>query len=176
VKEDPEPFKDLDAENLPRIDVEALTKLARETKAHGERATPGPWLQATHVGEPRALVAQHDMRASLLALDRDGMAIVGTVLDAVAIAHARTAAPALADAVLALLDCMQRVARWNLLYPVGTKVRVRRLVDGHVEGTAETTSAAWVDPQHGWAMIRISDNGALVLVDCLEPIEEETRR
>ena len=59
-------------------------------------ATPGPWRQATHVGEPRAIVAESRPMASLLALDVDGMAIVDSEADAALIVEACNAVHAMA--------------------------------------------------------------------------------
>jgi hypothetical protein len=57
-------------------------KTLDELDALYAEATGGPWRQAHHVGEPRALVAAARPRDSLLALDVEGMAIVGTAPDA----------------------------------------------------------------------------------------------
>lgn len=75
-----------------------LTKEQRDAiRARVDAATKGPWLQAHHVDEPRALIAADRPAESLLALDRDGMAIMDKVADAAFIASARSDVPALLD-------------------------------------------------------------------------------
>lgn len=68
-------------------------KRQKEIEGRAAKATAGPWLQAVHVDEPRALVSITNMQRSLLALDSDDMAIVGTEADAAFIAHARADIP-----------------------------------------------------------------------------------
>jgi hypothetical protein len=66
-------------------------------------ATPD-WTQAHHIDEPRAVVSLDDMNLSLLALDRDGMAIFDRVEDARFAVAARTGWPRDAARVAALVD------------------------------------------------------------------------
>lgn len=66
----------------PKPDIAAI-------RARLEAATPGPWAQPIDE-EPRAIVAAKRPMFSLLALDRDGMAIVDKKADADLIAHAPT--------------------------------------------------------------------------------------
>jgi len=75
---------------MTELDLDALELLHQQ-------ATPGPWLQATHVDEPRAICAARSMRSSLLGLDRDGMAILDDEADAALIVALRNAAPALLE-------------------------------------------------------------------------------
>lgn len=63
------------------------------------KATPGPWMQAEHVGEPHAIVADEHPFVSLLGLHND-QAIVSEMGDAALVA----AAPDLAATVVALHD------------------------------------------------------------------------
>ncbi len=82
-------------------DDSKLCNLA-EIMALADAATPGPWLQAHHIGEPRALVSERDKSLSLLALDRDGMAIVDSEADARFIVAAREIVPAMAAELAAM--------------------------------------------------------------------------
>lgn len=94
-----------------------------EIKARNAARTPGPWQQATHVGEPRALVAAAAPRRSLLGLDRDGMAIVDRAADAAFIAHA----PEDIDALVAEVERMHALlagAGVETLTVLGTGVAV----------------------------------------------------
>lgn len=78
--------------------------LAEEVLRLDQAATPGPW--ETPFGDG-ALAACQAPTESLLALDVDGMAVVGTFADAALIAAYRTAAPELAREVLQLQESLE---------------------------------------------------------------------
>lgn len=59
----------------------------KKDKAICEAATP-EWRQAHHVREPKGITSARDMGMSLLALDRDGMAIFDREADACAAVNA----------------------------------------------------------------------------------------
>ena len=65
-----------------------------EIEGHANAATPA-WTLALHIDEPRAIVSADDMSVSLLALDRDGMAIFDRVEDARFAVEAREIVPRL---------------------------------------------------------------------------------
>lgn len=65
-----------------------------------QAATKGPWCQAIHVNEPRALVSSMKMGTSLLSIDLDGMAIVDRAEDAQFIVVARNILPRLLAEVM----------------------------------------------------------------------------
>jgi hypothetical protein len=91
------------------VDIETMVKRANEAKARAAAATEDPWLQGFHVGEPRAIVAAHEEDVSLLALDRDGMAVMSKAVDAAFVVAARRDVPELADDVLALVAEVSRL-------------------------------------------------------------------
>jgi hypothetical protein len=85
----------------------AIEKTAARVLRMSEEATPGPWYR--HPDVPNAIVTPHQPHESLLALDIDGMAIIDVDADAVFIAAARTAAPALARYVAAVAPLVERL-------------------------------------------------------------------
>lgn len=74
------------------------------------KSTTLPWLQATHVGEPRAIVSARNPGMSLFGLDKDGMAIVYEEDDADLIAAAVNALTDLLDDVERLHEALQALA------------------------------------------------------------------
>lgn len=76
-----------------------VTDPVEEARALLADATPGPWCNGDHVGEPRAICPMVSRMDSLLGLDRDGMAIVVRAADAALIAAAPRLLAALADEV-----------------------------------------------------------------------------
>ena len=99
-----------------------ISKSERERdKAICEAATR-QWRQAHHVGEPRAIYRAKYMDLSLLALDRDGMAIFAREADAAAAVNAVNRLPVyIADA-----EEMERRIR----IVEGTAAELRRLAPG----------------------------------------------
>lgn len=69
----------------------SLLDTARRLVQLGEAATSGPWMQATHVDAPEALVTKARPNESLLGLDVDGMAIFMNKHDCAMVAAARDA-------------------------------------------------------------------------------------
>lgn len=63
------------------VDLDAWRAEAGACAPLDAAASPA-WVQAHHIDEPRAIVSADDMTRSLLALDRDGMAIFDRVEDA----------------------------------------------------------------------------------------------
>ena len=80
-----------------------LIARAQAVLAVAENMTPGPWLTAEHVGEPRAIVAAEKPDLTLLGLDVDGMAIVSSRRDATGIVTLRNDAPAVIRDLIARL-------------------------------------------------------------------------
>jgi len=66
-----------------------------EIEARVSAASAGPWMQAHHIDEPRAIVPRSRPNHSLLAVDRDGMAIFDRAEDAAFTVAAREDIPAL---------------------------------------------------------------------------------
>lgn len=64
-------------------------------------ATPRPWKDGTHVGEPKALTTEASPMDSLLMLDKDGMAVFAREEDCAFTVGARTALP---DALEAMAE------------------------------------------------------------------------
>lgn len=83
-------------------DQEMDTAALADLGALADAATARPWMQARHIDEPRAIVAQSRPMHSLLGLDRDGMAIVDREADAAFIVAAVNAHDALAAEVVRL--------------------------------------------------------------------------
>lgn len=69
-----------------------------------DAAASPAWVQAHHIDEPRAIVSADDMTRSLLALDRDGMAIFDRVEDARFAVAARDGWPRDAARVVVLCE------------------------------------------------------------------------
>lgn len=82
------------------VDVAELRRLLA-------KGTRGPWLQGTHVDEPRALVSIEALDVSLLGTDADGMAVVEDEADAALICAAINALPDLLDEVERLRDALE---------------------------------------------------------------------
>lgn len=59
-----------------------------EARGLSESATARPWMQATHIEEPRAIVACARRNHSLLGIDRDGMAVFDRADDAAFVVRA----------------------------------------------------------------------------------------
>jgi hypothetical protein len=85
-----------------------LEERARELAAVVAEATPGSWLQPLE-DEQRAIVSSRDPDASLLGLDRDGMAIFYREEDATFVVVARSSAPTLSTHALALVAEVRRL-------------------------------------------------------------------
>lgn len=119
------------------MNLEELKRLATEAKARAEKATPGPWHAFYHdnddeLGDVAFCVAAHDpaMMEDYVLLSVDGCDREDEreqwPLDVEFAAAARTDVPALADAVLALVAELERVAaRVDDVYQAAVAVHER---------------------------------------------------
>ncbi|NUP08429.1 MAG: hypothetical protein HOW73_20455 [Polyangiaceae bacterium] len=101
-------------------------------------ATVGPWDQAHHIEEQRAIVARALPCVSLLGLDVDGMAIVGEEVDAALIVEARNALRPLIEEVRKLRqqnEALERGRQQSKLIE-GLPVPAAHWEKVHAEGNA----------------------------------------
>lgn len=93
-----------------RAAIEKAVLKANAMAARAAEASP-EWIQAAHIGEPRAIVSAPRRMENLLGLDSDGMAIFQRAEDAHFAAAARTDVPTAAATMLDLAARLERTTR-----------------------------------------------------------------
>lgn len=153
-----------------------------EIRARCEAATPGAkgggWATGEHVGEPRALCPFPGGMHSLLALDKDGMAIFARAEDAVFAAHARKDVPELLAEVTRLRGAVnpaqlpQLYFAYSSDYPDEGSHVIAATADDAIRVAREAmgydADEEWQDDDPGVGLLPFDPHEMNVRIDALE--------